>query len=238
VPELTHKQVLVHLASDRSRTRIDPTPRTILLESWILTFTRSQSPRSQDVDRPDVAPSTIYKHGIPLFRSVFTLLRILPSWKLYKRLRRRTGGTNRNGNLSIQLRVAPSERSADILDFGEPTFLTTMHRSNDKSYTPQIHHQLQTLYRYQMTHTSFLPSPTRWVPSQSKQDTSPPLTSNSKNWSLCSPPVSSRSTKAQSSHLPSPRITSATPSLVQDPRRAFPYAYRCRGRPQSGVSHP
>ena len=63
----------------------------------------------------------MYKYGIPLFRSIFTLLRILPSWRLARRLRRRVGG-NRNGNFSILLRVDGVESSIhrnDILDFGE-----------------------------------------------------------------------------------------------------------------------
>jgi autophagy-related protein 13 len=123
IPELTNNQVLVHLAPDSSRSRIDPTPRHILLESWLLKFTPTpQHQYRHEEDRPDVAPPTIYKHGIPLFRSLYSLLRILPTWKLYKRLRRRMGGTNRNGNLSIQLRVGNGSPSA-ILAFGKPLCL-------------------------------------------------------------------------------------------------------------------
>jgi hypothetical protein len=48
----------------------------------------------------------------------------LPAWKLYKRLKRRTGGINRNGKLSIQLRVRPQGEDAndegDVLKFGVP----------------------------------------------------------------------------------------------------------------------
>lgn len=74
-----------------------------------------------------LALPTIYKHGIPLFRSLYSLLRVLPVWKLYKRLKRRTGGVNRNGHLGISLRVKPLEESVealDILAFGG-FFLTT-----------------------------------------------------------------------------------------------------------------
>ena len=72
-----------------------------------------------------LALPTIYKHGIPLFRSLYSLLRILPVWKLYKRLKRRTGGLNRNGHLGITLRVKPSDETHEagsavgILGFGE-----------------------------------------------------------------------------------------------------------------------
>lgn len=102
VPDLTTNQVLVHLAHDSSRSRVDPTPRHIVLENWLLNFVPETC---GDSDADSVAPSTIYKHGIPLFRSIYSLLRILPSWKLYKKLRRRTSNAYRNGNLSIHLRV-------------------------------------------------------------------------------------------------------------------------------------
>ncbi|PFH49853.1 hypothetical protein AMATHDRAFT_132443, partial [Amanita thiersii Skay4041] len=88
VPELSNNHVLVALAQSQqqqqsqpgssSRIRIEPTPRYVLLESWSMTFTS----RPKDVPPPtDVALPTIYKHGIPLFRSLFSLLRILPAWK-------------------------------------------------------------------------------------------------------------------------------------------------------------
>ena len=40
---------------------------------------------------------------------------MLPVWKLYKRLKRRTGGVNRNGHLAISLRVKPLEESDESL---------------------------------------------------------------------------------------------------------------------------
>ncbi|TFK23887.1 hypothetical protein FA15DRAFT_705075 [Coprinopsis marcescibilis] len=99
VPELANNQVLVYLTPEGSRARIEPTPRFIVLETWTLSF----APRRGNEDHSiDVALPTIYKHGIPLFRSLYSLLRVLPTWKLYKRLKRRTGGPH---HLSIQLRV-------------------------------------------------------------------------------------------------------------------------------------
>lgn len=125
VPDLTNNQVLVHLAPDSSRLRVDPTPRHIVLENWLLNFTPSSPEVPGDSDADSVAPSTIYKHGIPLFRSIYSLLRILPSWKLYKKLRRRTSNAYRNGNLSIHLRVKGLDdgvSATDILDFGKSRY--------------------------------------------------------------------------------------------------------------------
>lgn len=58
------------------------------------------------IETPGVAtpPPMIYKHGMALFRSIYTLLRTLPAWGLHKRIRRRT---QRAGALSISLRLRP-----------------------------------------------------------------------------------------------------------------------------------
>ena len=64
----------------------------------------------------DISPPVIYKHGIILFRSLFSLL-------FYKRLKGKVGDVNRNGRLGIQLRVWPScagvQTDTSILGFGE-----------------------------------------------------------------------------------------------------------------------
>ncbi|KAG5644422.1 hypothetical protein DXG03_008517 [Asterophora parasitica] len=109
IPELTHNQVLVHISPDSSRVRIHPTPRYVLLESYVLDFIPARAPA-------DVPLPTIYKHGIPLFRSLFTLLRILPVWKLHKRLRRRAGG---GPSLGITLRVRTGN-DPDVLSLTIP----------------------------------------------------------------------------------------------------------------------
>lgn len=119
IPELTPNQMLAYIAPDSSRTPIDPTPRSILLETWTLIFDphQSQSHLGQVQERPDVAPPTIYKHGISLFRSVFTLLRILPTWAIAKRGGRPRGMNN--GNFSIQVRVQHNGAGEDgMLRFG------------------------------------------------------------------------------------------------------------------------
>ncbi|EPS95097.1 hypothetical protein FOMPIDRAFT_1054486 [Fomitopsis schrenkii] len=115
IPDLASNQVLVYNAPNSSRFRIDPTPTHVLLESWDLSF-RPEPYRNDD--RSEITPPTIYKHGISLFRSIFTLLRILPAWKLARR--RRTGG-NRNGNLTVELRLAGHGQSGgNVLGFDAP----------------------------------------------------------------------------------------------------------------------
>ncbi|KAI6040787.1 autophagy-related protein 13-domain-containing protein [Pisolithus marmoratus] len=129
VQDLSSNQVLVHLFPDQTRLRIDPTPQHIVLESWLVHFSPSShhttaTPHAGDHsdEHPgDVAPSTIYKHGIPLFRSLYTLLRILPTWKLCKKLRRRMSPPYRNGNLTVQLRIGGSDDgTGHILEFDDP----------------------------------------------------------------------------------------------------------------------
>lgn len=120
---MTNNQVLVYHAPDSSRLRVDPTPKRILLESWSIAFSPHAVPQQYGEDRGDVAPATIYKHGITLFRSVFTLLRILPTWKLARRLRRGIR-TSRNGNFSIEIRAQGAPYNMDMpermLGFGRP----------------------------------------------------------------------------------------------------------------------
>ena len=88
----------------------------------------------------EVALTTVYKHGISLFRSLFALLRLLPAWQMGKTLRRRRrlapavppptagGGGDR---LGIEIRTRSfldgnafgqsedeEERRGDVLKFG------------------------------------------------------------------------------------------------------------------------
>ena len=122
VPELTNNQALVYISPDSTtRVRIEPTPRFILLETWTL----GMNFHHRGSFDADISPPVIYKHGIILFRSVFSLLRVLPSWKFYKRLKR-----GRNGNLGIQLRVRPSgESDTSILGFGKSQLVSRSTRS-------------------------------------------------------------------------------------------------------------
>lgn len=119
VPELTPNQVLAYVAQDSSRVPIDPTPKHILLETWTLVFDphQSQSHLRRLQERSDILPPTIYKHGISLFRSVFTLLRILPTWTIARRGGRPRGA--HSANFNIQVRVQQNGMCEDgMLKFG------------------------------------------------------------------------------------------------------------------------
>ncbi|KAF8505218.1 autophagy-related protein 13, partial [Gautieria morchelliformis] len=80
VPELATNQVLVLSDPAAPRARVDPTPRLVLLESWHVQFAPAPHRDARDAPHADVALSTVYKQGISVFRSMFTLLRVLPAW--------------------------------------------------------------------------------------------------------------------------------------------------------------
>ncbi|KAI9441306.1 autophagy-related protein 13-domain-containing protein [Lactarius indigo] len=131
VPDLSANQVLVCRGADSSRLRIEPIPRYILLESWSVQFSSLRQGSGGDTD---YGLSTVYKHGIGLFRSIYTLLRVLPTWKLHKRLRRRlVVPTNRNALLNIELRVRGTRDQDGVLGFdvspaaNAPPLLTESH---------------------------------------------------------------------------------------------------------------
>ncbi|KAF8576025.1 hypothetical protein K439DRAFT_1362540 [Ramaria rubella] len=110
VPELATNQVLVLSDATATRARVDPTPSHVLLESWVVVFNPG---RTYDDDRPDIALSSVYKQSISVFRSMFTLLRVLPAWRLFRKLRR-----PESSSLAIQVRVANSTNGDRMLGFG------------------------------------------------------------------------------------------------------------------------
>lgn len=137
IPQLSKNQVLVYLAPDSSRFRIDPTPKHILLERWLVEF--SPTPQDYHLDQPNTSPPAtlehnqldapsrpvlMYKSGIMLVRALFTLLRILPSWQLFKLLHHQS-----NDNLAIQL-LLDSESLIEIIDFGKPHGVAPSYLSN------------------------------------------------------------------------------------------------------------
>ena len=127
VPDLTNNQVLVHHPPNASRVRVEPTPALILLERWqmsyILSASSGHSSRSSSYASsgssspigPEVTPATIYKHAIATVRSMYTLLRTLPAWRLCKRSRRGRGG---NLNLVLRMRVRGPGAGAEGEDEG------------------------------------------------------------------------------------------------------------------------
>ncbi|KAJ6541187.1 autophagy-related protein 13-domain-containing protein [Mycena vulgaris] len=129
--------VLVHAAS---RTRVEPSPRFVLLEEWILAFaapassaasssssasTKSDTSGSTSTEEDgDVAPPTIYKNAIPLFRALYALLRILPAWRAGRKL---AGRRANGGRLRVVVRLVGGDENATggggggeaVLGFGE-----------------------------------------------------------------------------------------------------------------------
>ncbi|KAJ3567802.1 hypothetical protein NP233_g6128 [Leucocoprinus birnbaumii] len=107
IPELSPNQAVVYLPpSSNSTTRrpLEPTPELIVLEVWSVSLSGGEN--------AGVTPPPIYKHGMALFRSIYTLLRTLPSWGLYKRIRRRIparamASASGAGALSISVRLRP-----------------------------------------------------------------------------------------------------------------------------------
>ncbi|EMD36220.1 hypothetical protein CERSUDRAFT_115163 [Gelatoporia subvermispora B] len=90
VPKLASNQVLVHCPPGGSRTRLQlhPVPTHILIEEWTLSGTSTHPILSADED-DDSRPSKLYKNGVQLFRWVYTLLYLLPAWRVARARRQR-----------------------------------------------------------------------------------------------------------------------------------------------------
>ncbi|EMC99779.1 hypothetical protein BAUCODRAFT_350618 [Baudoinia panamericana UAMH 10762] len=71
----------------------------VLLERWRVELRDQDSVTSAEANDP--LPN-VYKKGVVLFRSLYTYLRFLPAWKLYRRLGRH--GAN-NGGLRLKWRI-------------------------------------------------------------------------------------------------------------------------------------
>lgn len=88
-------------------------PTSVVLERWTLELIPSSSSATPSPipDSPESAGQTelptVYKHAIILFRSLYTLLRLLPAWSLHRRLtrQRRTGA----GGLKVGCRMSFGE---------------------------------------------------------------------------------------------------------------------------------
>ena len=135
IPELRSNQVVVLQDAGSSRVRIDPTPRGVLLESWVLSILPPSAPSAASIsstsssDSQEVSLAAVYKHAISLFRSLYSLTRTLPASKLYKRLRTLSGTSQ---GLSLEVRM--STNLAGVLCFDTPLSsthatpaLTTVH---------------------------------------------------------------------------------------------------------------
>ncbi|KIO21636.1 hypothetical protein M407DRAFT_218010 [Tulasnella calospora MUT 4182] len=129
---LPDNQVLI-LNYGEHQIRIENTPRYILLESWRVDITR-RVPESHDAPSstsasPSVSASdsssfeslnlpATYKQCISLFRSLYTLLRILPAWRLHHQFREMQAGSE--GGITLEMRVGvpttSSSATSSIMD--------------------------------------------------------------------------------------------------------------------------
>lgn len=57
---------------------------------------------------------SVYRQSIILFRSLFSLIRVLPSWGLYRRLARRRAGVGGSG-LQIGCRMSVGEDEIEVV---------------------------------------------------------------------------------------------------------------------------
>ncbi|KAG9001999.1 hypothetical protein FRB90_011460 [Tulasnella sp. 427] len=106
------------------RTRITSAPRYVLLESWrVDILSRSDSdtaiphasmPRSTGgtVGSAESDLPATYKQCVILFRSVYTLLRILPAWTLHCQLRAPVPETGSGNRMALELRVIAPRQSS------------------------------------------------------------------------------------------------------------------------------
>ncbi|KLO18289.1 hypothetical protein SCHPADRAFT_993713 [Schizopora paradoxa] len=134
VPELAPNQVLTYRPQGRSRLCVEPPGgsgqvRNIILERWSCKFlppppssstssvsdTSSVSTTSTATEEATSVPlPTVYKHAMSTFRSLYTLLQVLPSSRVCRRVRR-AGGSG----LGVSVRVS-GEAEGRVLGFGEP----------------------------------------------------------------------------------------------------------------------
>lgn len=88
----------------------------LIVERWIIQLDPT-APSKADEQLPNV-----YKKGVVLFRSLYAYLRMLPAWKLHRRLARQSGS---NGGLRLKYRLRQgSSSSPSSLDL-PPLFPTT-----------------------------------------------------------------------------------------------------------------
>ncbi|KAI0055429.1 hypothetical protein BV25DRAFT_1833163 [Artomyces pyxidatus] len=183
VPELAPTHVLVVARPpDAPRLPIDPAPRFVLLESWALVF----RPHTAE---PDLSGATVYKHMIAAIRSLYTLLRVLPSWGLHRRLRRR------NAPLSIEVRAAPVD---NVLAFDMPAALNAPPLPHASHVFPILPHllgsfalsvQYLTHPHFQLDERESLLS-SRFISLDEGADFTPTLAKNQQRDSLSSSPGS------------------------------------------------
>lgn len=106
----------------------------VLLERWTVSLDDAASLGSEDV--ADQLPN-VYKKGVVLFRSLYTFLRFLPAWKLYRRLGRQSG-TQQALKLKFRIRQPGQNSASSVHDqLATPLFPST---SSSSRYNTRNNH--------------------------------------------------------------------------------------------------
>ena len=123
VPDLSNTPlVLGYQTSDGLDVRLEASPRYVLLETWELTFKRraqethlNQEQGLYNPTESGLSSSAMYNQCIPIFRALFTLLRTLPAWQIYKKCisfhsptTEGVLGQSEQKQLGIKLRIRPT----------------------------------------------------------------------------------------------------------------------------------
>ncbi|BFZ57665.1 autophagy protein 13 [Savitreella phatthalungensis] len=112
IRDLTPNQTLVVVDTDGRRHDLGITQGELALERWQIDWV----PHGQLRDRPD--PSASYKKAVVVFRSLYSIARLLPAWKLKQRLSKsRTPGLK----IGLRLRSGSGLHEAIKLDEAVPT---------------------------------------------------------------------------------------------------------------------
>jgi hypothetical protein len=97
-------------ATRRVRVDVPHDARAILLEEWTLSLDRTAI-HSQQVEDPYPA---IYKQAIALVRSLYALLRYIPTWQLHRKL-----GSGAPMQMIVETTLGLDSLDEDVLGFGE-----------------------------------------------------------------------------------------------------------------------
>ncbi|KAF9507120.1 hypothetical protein BS47DRAFT_1398909 [Hydnum rufescens UP504] len=226
---LVHQFLPLNEVSPAMRvTHVTPPPRYILLETHTLTLNPT-SMGSSSVELPQV-----YKQAISLFRSLYTLLRVLPAWKMHRKLRRR--GQPGAGSLALEVQVSVGKPLAvdDDLVAGfdaplsqPPESLTTESISFPLIPTPLGAFAVRTMYRLHpyyaleslesLLSTHFL-SPSPSVSERPRRDDASAL----REPVQFTPTLTSALQRQRQQSLSSPRL----PLPVAPPERSRPFPIR------------
>lgn len=98
--------------SDSLESSADSSPRNgdsrfceVVLERWTVSLGDASGYPAAELEDP---LANVYKKGVVMFRSLFTLLRFLPAWRLYRRLGRQAG-SQQTLKLKFRIKEATSQ---------------------------------------------------------------------------------------------------------------------------------